>query len=171
MEIFLAAQLIGAIGYGLLVLATFARTRFRFLLLDFLGLIPTAVHYVMLAAPAGAALTAFYMCADAVSALPAQSRKRLLYWAFYPLVVVLTWAFWTGPVDLLAGTGTALAIVARHQTLTWRIQALVCLSTIGWGTYGFMVESLAQVVFSIVYGTAALFNAFRFARVGPAPST
>ncbi|MCP4381425.1 MAG: YgjV family protein [Hyphomicrobiales bacterium] len=164
MDSSLAAQLVGATGFLLLVLATFARSRFRFLVLDFLGLVPVAAHYVMLAAPAGAALSVFYMCADAVAALPGGSRRRLIYWVFYPLVAVITWFFWIGVVDLAAAAGTALAIVARHQVRTWRILALIGASTVGWGLYGVLVGSIAQVVFSAVYGSVAVFNAIRFSR-------
>ncbi len=77
---------------------------------------------------------------------------------------MIGWLFWSGPVDLLAMGGTLLAITARHQGPVWRIQALIAASTIGWGLYGLMVGSAAQIGFSLIYGTAAAVNAVRFQR-------
>jgi Bacterial inner membrane protein len=160
----LLAQLVGTVGYGLLVLATFARTRTRFLVVDIAGLVPVVVHYAMLDAPAGAALSAFYMASDTVAALAARRLARLAFWLFYPLAGLIGWLFWTGPADLLAIGGTLLAITARHQRPLWRIQALIAASSIGWGLFGLMVGSAAQIGFSLVYGAAAAVNAVRFLR-------
>lgn len=164
MDIVLQAQIVGAVGFGLLVVATFAKTRTRFLLIDIAGLAPTAIHYVMLNAAAGAALTAFYMASDAVAALAGQRAARAVYWVFYPAAGLVGWIFWAGPSDLLAIGGTILAVAARHQRPVWRIQTLVVASTIGWGAYGFVSGSYVQVIFSSVYGAAALLNAIRFFR-------
>lgn len=164
MDTVVVVQIVGASGYGLLVLATFARSRARFLIVDFSGLVPVVVHYVLLSAFSGAALSAFYMAADAVGSLAAQQTRRVLYWLFYPATAALGWIFWQGSQDLTAIVGTALAIAARHQSSVWRIQALVAASTIGWGLYGFLVGSVGQVVFSLIYGLAAAFNAVRFLR-------
>ncbi len=76
MDIVLVAQLVGTVGYGLLVLATFARTRTRFLAVDIAGLVPVVAHYAMLDATAGAALSAFYMMSDTVAALAARRLAR-----------------------------------------------------------------------------------------------
>ena len=92
---------------------------------------------------------------------------RLAYWLFYPLALVVGWVFWAGPTDLFAIVGTVLAIAARHQRQVWRIQALIVVSTAGWGTYGLLVGSLVQVAFSTAYGLAALVNAVRFFRQPP----
>ncbi len=163
-ETSILAQWVGGVGFGLLVFSTFARTRLRFLLTDITGLVPVIVHYVMLAAPVGAALSAFYMLSDVAAAFSERRAARLAYWLFYPLAVVIGWLFWAGPADLLAIVGTVLAVAARHQRSVWRIQALIMVSTVGWGTYGLLVGSLVQVVFSTVYGVAALANAARFFR-------
>ncbi len=174
------AQLVGGVGFGLLVYSTFARTRLRFLLTDITGLVPVIVHYVMLAAPVGAALSAFYMLSDVAAAFSERRAARIVYWLFYPLAVIIGWFFWAGPADLLAIVGTVLAVAARHQRSVWRIQALIMVSTIGWGTYGLLVGSLVQLIFSTVYGAAALANAARFfrqqsatkaARAGQIPAT
>lgn len=167
-EITLLAQGVGGLGFGLLVFSTFARSRLRFLVADITGLIPVVIHYVMLAAPAGAALSAFYMLSDVVAAFAARRPARLAYWLFYPLALVVGWVFWAGPTDLFAIVGTVLAIAARHQRQVWRIQALIVVSTAGWGTYGLLVGSLVQVAFSTAYGLAALVNAVRFFRQPPA---
>jgi hypothetical protein len=163
-ETSILAQFVGGVGFGLLVLSTFARTRLRFLLVDIAGLVPVIVHYVMLAAPVGAALSAFYMMSDVGAAFAEKRAARIIYWLFYPLAVAIGWFFWAGPADLLAIVGTVLAVAARHQRSVWRIQALIVVSTIGWGTYGLLVGSVVQVAFSTVYGTAALANAVRFFR-------
>ncbi len=173
-ETSILAQWVGGLGFGLLVFSTFARVRLRFLLTDITGLVPVVVHYVMLAAPMGAALSAFYMMSDVVAAFSERRAARIAYWLFYPLALVFGWLFWAGPADLLAIAGTVLAVAARHQRSVWRIQALILVSTIGWGTYGFLVGSVVQVAFSTVYGAAALANAVRFFRQqppAPAPAT
>lgn len=169
MDIVVQAHIIGAVGYGLLIVATFAKTRTRFLLIDIAGLTPTVVHYLMLNAAAGAALSAFYMISDAVAALASRRVARAAYWLFYPAAGLIGWFFWSGPADLLAIGGTILAVAARHQRPVWRIQALVLASTIGWGAFGFAAGSYVQVVFSSIYGTAALLNAIRFFRAPTRP--
>ncbi len=165
------AQVVGGVGFGLLVLSTFARARLRFLLIDIAGLVPVIAHYVILAAPVGAALSAFYMLSDVVAAFSERRAARVAFWLFYPLAVAIGWVFWAGPADLLAIVGTVLAVAARHQRSVWRIQALILVSTIGWGTYGLLVGSVVQVAFSMIYGVAALANAVRFFRQqSPSPA-
>lgn len=110
----------------------------------------------------------FYMCVDTVTWWLGERYRRLAAWALYPMVVVLTWAFWAGPGDLLATAGTALAIAARQQRTVWRIQAFIGASTCCWGIYGYLVDSWPQVAFSAVYGAAAVFNAIRFRTRAPA---
>lgn len=161
----LAAQIVGAAGYGILVLATFAQKRLRFLILDVLGLLPVAGHYLMLGATAGATLSLLYMGFDIVAALATRQLARRAYWLFYPVACLLGWWFWSGPSDFLAIVGTLFAVASRQQTQVWRIQALIAISALGWGAFGIAVGSMAQIAFSSVYGIAATANAIRFVRM------
>ena len=70
--------------------------------------------------------------------------------------------------EVLRQAETAYELVAATAAneLVGRIQALIAASTVGWGIFGFLVGSAAQVGFSLIYGTAALFNAVRFLRGG-----
>jgi len=128
----LATQAIGGVGFLLLIAATFARSRRGFFVVDLLGLAPVAIHYALLNAMAGLVFSAFYMGVDVVTWWLGERYRRLTAWALYPLVLLLTWAFWEGPGDIVATAGTVLAIAARQQREVWRIQAIIAASTCCW---------------------------------------
>lgn len=146
----------------MLVLATQARSRRSFLVADFLGLAPVAAHYVLLSAPAGAAMSALYMVVDIAAAF--QDRYRWLrrgYLLLYPAAVVLVALTFDAAFDLLALGGTLAAIAARRRSSMRSLLALIVVSCLGWGLYGVFAQSVSQVVFSGAYAILGLLGITR----------
>lgn len=159
------AQLLGGAGFLLLLAATQAKTRGRFLVLDVCGLVPVTAHYLLLEAPAGAAMSALYLVIDVSAALedpPGRARDRLL--AQGALAALLIGLTWRTAADLAALAGTLAAVVSRQQAEMDRLLWLVVASTAGWGLYGVLAGSVAQVAFSAAYALAALLGIWRIAR-------
>lgn len=151
-------------GYLVIVASTRAKTRTTFLLLDIAGMVPVVIHYIMLGRPVGAALSGFYIAIDAMAAAlhhkPSRSL-RLAYLANYPIAIALLAWLWTDWRDLAAFLGTILAVEARRHSTLALIKLLVAISSAGWLVYGVFSQSIAQVVFSAVYGVMALLAARR----------
>ena len=156
------AQIVGGAGFLVLVVAPLTRTRRRFLLLDILGMVPVGIHYLMLKATGGAALCAIYILMDLVAfRLHSSVAMRRIYYGFYPVAAMFTAAAWTGPADLFALAGTLFAVASRQQPGLKLLKFLVFLSAVGWGIYGVLAGSVSQTLFSVFYGSAALFAVLR----------
>lgn len=156
------AQLLGGAGYLVLILSTQLGSRRNFLIADICGLIPVILHYLLLGAPAGAALSALYVAIDVTAALLRRSRwARGLFPGFYLLAVAATAAVYAAPRDLLALSGTLAAVLSRRQAEMHRLLGLVLASCVGWGLYGFLAGSIGQAVFSSVYGLFSLVGILR----------
>lgn len=122
---------------------------------DLVGLAPVVVHYLMLDAPAGAALSALYMVIDITAVFDERSRHvRRLYPVHYVLAGLLAALTYGAPIDVLALLGTWAAIASRQQKGMRRLLALLVASTLGWGLYGLFAGSVGQVAFSAVYALA-----------------
>ncbi|MGD2132676.1 MAG: YgjV family protein [Maricaulaceae bacterium] len=156
------ANLVGLAGFIVLAIAPLTATRARFLALDVAGLVPVAIHYVLLGSPAGAAFCVLYIVMDLIGFFTAGGpRARTLYWLVYPAAAVILALGWSGWGDLLATAGTMLAAAARQQTHLPRLKLLVFASALGWGAFGALTLSWSQVAFSTVYAISALIGARR----------
>ncbi len=159
------AQIIGAIGFALLIIAPLTHSRRSFLALDIIGIVPVGIHYLMLDAPIGAALCATYVVMDIVAAGIHRSQNvRAAYFLFYPAALALSYWTYQTVADLTALAGTLLAVASRQQLNLVALKMLVFLSAFGWGAYGWLTGSVAQLVFSSLYGGAALFATIRHRR-------
>lgn len=158
-------QWIGGAGYLVLILATQLRRRRLFLVIDFCGLTPVVLHYVLLDALAGAAMSALYMLVDLTVALARRPRTiRSAYGACYAVAGVTIFMAYEAPTDLLAAAGTIAAVVARQQPAMRRLLAWIVVSCVGWGLYGYFAGSLAQIAFSSVYAVASTLGIVRLDR-------
>lgn len=166
------AQVIGAIGFTLLIIAPLTHSRRSFLILDIIGIVPVGVHYLMLDAPLGAALCATYVAMDIVAtSLHRSQNARAAYYLFYPAALALSYWTYQTAIDLTALAGTLLAVASRQQLNLVALKMLVFLSAFGWGAYGLLTGSMAQLVFSSLYGGAALIATIRHRRrANPAAS-
>lgn len=162
MDPVLIANIVGAVGFAGLILATQMPTKARFLSVDFAGVLLVAAHYAVLEAPSGVVYSLLYAVADLAAALIDDPRRRR--WAFGALYI-LTGAFllyWSAAwIAALSFTGTIFAIAARQQSRLWALNALILASSFGWGSFGWLTGSYSQVVFSIVYGLASGGRAIR----------
>jgi hypothetical protein len=153
------AQVLGGVGFALILLAPLARARALFLALDIAGLVPVSLHYWMLDAPTGALLCLLYVFVDVVSIwLPGRASVRRAYFGLYPLAALLTWLAFVDLRDLLALAGTLIAVASRQQSNNAALKALIFASAFGWGAYGVAVGSVSQVVFSCIYAATSLFG-------------
>jgi len=156
----LIAQFVGGFGFVLIFTSPLLRRRRSFLAFDIAGLVQVVIHYVLLGAPVGAALSALYIAMDLVSDLrlrhPAARRG---YWLFYPMAAAATILGYRGLSDLSALAGAVLAVASRQQANFAALKFLVFCSAIGWGVYGYYAQSWSQVVFSTAYAGSALFGA------------
>lgn len=156
--------MLGGLGYALIIASTRAHKRSTFLTLDIAGMVPVAAHYLILDRPVGAALSGFYIAIDLVAAALHDDSKpwvRFAYLFTYVAALAIVAALWTDWRDIAAGFGTLLAIEARRHSSLVIIKLLVALSSAGWLTYGVLAGSLAQTIFSAVYGAMALVAARR----------
>lgn len=130
---------------------------------DFCGLVPVVAHYLLLDAPAGAAMSALYMVIDVTAAFEDRSRRiHRLFMLHYVLAAALVALTYQAPFDLLALFGTLSAIVSRQQKQMRHLLLLIAVSCIGWGLYGVFAGSIGQVVFSTIY---ALFSVLGIRRI------
>jgi len=150
------AQLLGGAGYLVLIYATQLRRRRVFLLVDFCGLAPVVAHYILLDAPAGAAMSGLYMLIDLTVAFQHRSLAiRRAFWLYYLVAAAMISFTYHGPADLLAVGGAVAAIIARQQPVMRRLLTWIIISCIGWAIYGYFAGSIAQIAFSTVYAIAS----------------
>jgi hypothetical protein len=158
----LIAQGLGAFGFVLIFLSPFVRRRRVFLLMDISGLAPVALHYALLGAPVGAALSLLYIAMDVVSGLRVRyAVARYAYWLFYPAGIVITYLTFSSLYGLAALAGTLFAIRSRQHPSFATLKILIFLSAVGWGVYGFYAQSWSQMIFSVAYAGSSLFGATR----------
>ena len=147
-------QALGFVGLGLILGSTFARTRVMLLAVDAAGSALMALHWSLLGAYAGGALSLVYATVDLAGRNPYSTRGRLVIVLAVPVSIALVAILWTGPADLLAGIGVLLSIASRWSHGQIRLRVLSIASSIPWGIYGFIDHSAAQVTFSVIYSIA-----------------
>ncbi len=155
-------NLLGFVGYTLFILAPLAKSRPVFLTMDAVGMVPIAIHYVLLGAPAGAALSLIYALADV--AVPLARRPlhmRAAQAGLFLCAIAVTLFFWSGPRELLSLAGTALVILSRGTGNYRLLLIIVLISTIFWGSYGLLTGSYSQLVFSTLYVITCLWRLAR----------
>lgn len=159
------AHLLGGTGFLVLLAATQVESRLRFLVVDFCGLGAVGVHYALLDATTGAALSALYMAIDVTAVLADRyDVVRRGFYVHYALAVVLVGATYRSPVDLAALFGTLTAVASRRQSAMRPLLGLLVVSAVGWGVYGAFVGSYSQVVFSVAYACFGLLGIRRIGR-------
>ncbi len=148
-------QFLGLIGYGLIILSLFSTTQRKVFILDFIGCIIVALHFVVLGAVGGAILSLLYAVKDLVGLI----RNDFYKYTSAALIVVL---MLLSPLflpmqnrDILALIGSIIALASRISPKLATTLFLIALSTVFWGAYGFVVGSIGQVVFSTVYAIIA----------------
>lgn len=155
----LLANLIGAVGFAGLLLATQMATKARFLAVDFAGVLLVAAHYALLDAPSGVVYSLIYAAADIAAAFDiGRAWRRRLFGGLYLVTagLLVYWSFET--TALLSFAGTVMAIAARQQSRLWALNAFIFLSAFGWGSFGWMTGSYSQIAFSLAY---SLFSGYR----------
>lgn len=172
MDVSLIANLIGAVGFAGLILATQMATKARFLAVDFAGVLLVAAHYALLEAPSGVIYSLLYAVADLAAAWKTDTKWRRGLFAGLYLITGGLLIYWSlDGAAALSFAGTVFAIAARQQSRLWALNALILLSSFGWGSFGWVTGSYSQVVFSLVYGLAAGYRALRlFRRERKAPA-
>jgi len=169
-ELPLLANLIGAVGFAGLILATQMATKARFLAVDFAGVLLVAAHYALLDAPSGVVYSLIYAAADLAAAFEINRKwRQKLFGGLYLITagLLIYWSF--EATAMLSFAGTVFAIAARQQSRLWALNAFILLSTFGWGSFGWMTGSYSQIIFSFVYGLASGYRAVRlFHRDGEA---
>jgi len=122
-------------------------------------------HYLILDAPAGAAMSALYMVIDVTAAFSERFRlARRAFFVHYALAALLLGVTYRAATDLLALFGTVAAIASRQQPQMRGLLALIVVSSLGWGLYGFFAGSISQVVFSVAYALFSLLGIWRLDR-------
>jgi hypothetical protein len=157
-------QLVGFVGYGLLLGATLARGRLRLLAIDASGGTVLVGHWLMLGALAGVTMNALYTAIDLAGLDPTSRRGRMLLVAAVPAAALLTWAFWQGPADLLATAGVLFAVASRASRSQVRLRGLAMVGCIPWGLFGVVNMSIPQIIFSAVYFVAMGWSIVRIRR-------
>jgi len=157
-------QLVGFLGYGLLLGATLARRRLSLLAIDASGGAVLIVHWAMLGALAGVTMNALYTAVDIAGFDPRSRRGRVVLAAAVPATAALVVVFWQGPADLLAAAGVLFAIASRASTGQVRLRALAMIGCIPWGIFGVINWSLPQVIFSTAYFIAMGVSILRITR-------
>lgn len=158
-------HLVGGAGFAILLAATQARSRSGFLAVDLCGLVAVTAHYVLLGAPAGAAMSALYLAIDTAAVLEEWTGlSRRWYVALYALAAALLGLTYEAPADLAALFGTFAAVASRQQRDMCPLLLLLVVSSFGWGLYGWLVGSVSQVVFSAAYATFGLLGVWRIGR-------
>ena len=147
-------QVLGFVGYGLLLGATFARRRLALLAIDASGGAVLILHWAMLGAIAGVTMNALYTAVDIAGFDPYSRRGRMVLISAVPVAVALVAVFWTGPSDLLAGMGLLFAIWSRASRDQVRLRAIAMVGAIPWGLFGVVHMSIAQIAFSAIYFVA-----------------
>lgn len=157
-------QVVGFVGYGLLLGATLARRRLRLLAIDATGGAVLILHWAMLGAIAGVTMNALYTAIDLAGFDPTSRRGRLMLAAAVPATALLTLLFWQGPTDLLAAAGVLFAVASRASRSQVRLRALAMAGCIPWGIFGVINMSIPQIIFSTVYFVAMGWSIVRIRR-------
>lgn len=147
-------QLIGLLGYGLLLASTLARRRLVLLGIDAGGGGVLILHWALLGAIAGVTMNALYTAVDVAGFDPRSRRGRIALIASVPVAVALVMVFWQGPSDLLAGAGLLFAIASRSSPGQIRLRTLAMVGCIPWGLFGVVHGSIPQIAFSSIYAVA-----------------
>ena len=164
-------QLVGFLGYGLLLGATLARRRLSLLAIDASGGAVLIVHWAMLGALAGVTMNALYTAVDVAGFDPRSTRGKMILAGAVPMTAALVVVFWQGPADLLAAAGVLFAIASRASVGQVQLRALAMIGCIPWGIFGVINWSLPQVIFSTVYFIAMGISILRITRGDWRPRT
>ena len=152
----LSAQIIGLVGYGMILVSLFSKTQRAVFLLDLAGCVIVAAHFVMLSAYAGAALSLVYAVKDIIGMFPSRRLKLAAGFGMAALILVAPLILQLSWVDGLAIAGSLVALAARLSPGLTLTLFLIAFSTIFWGLYGAFVGSLSQVLFSCLYFAIAV---------------
>ena len=159
---------LGVAGFGLILWATTAKVRRRLLITDMLGTLLVAVHYLLLGAGAGAALSMSYAAADACGLAQQPRVRQVGAGVAFGGAAVVTCVVELTAVGMVALVGSAIAIGARTFSHPAAMLLGMGLSTTLWGAYGVLSGSVPQVLFSAVYCALAVRGWWRLSRV-PTP--
>ena len=148
------AQLVGVVGISLLLASTFMRRRALLLGLDAAGSLVMGIHWALLGATAGVAISVVVAAMDIAGTDPRNPRGRAVVWASIPVTAILLVVLWSGPMDLLAGLGLLGIAMSRLSPGQIRLRALAIAASVPWIAYGIVLMSIPQVVFSAAYMVA-----------------
>jgi hypothetical protein len=161
----LAAQLLGAVGFIVMLIAARRRNRTALLALDAFGVALVSLHWVLLQEWAAAWLNSLYVAINVGAvAFVSERGSHRAYLALYPMAAAVVLVSFHGATDVLALAGTILAVLAKQTADLARLRALIIVSGLCWGLYGMLASSIPQVVFSAVFVATHAYELLRLRR-------
>lgn len=156
----LTANLIGAIGFAAYLASPSLPTRRGMLLLDAVAMIPIAIHYLMLGGFVGAVMSGVYLIAD-LAGLTRDKFRNMLVAAIAIAASAYIVLQWQAISDLAPLAGTLLFLASRVVRSHAQTLMLAGMATLPWGIYGFLFDSLSQVIFSAIYCASCAVRLYR----------
>ena len=137
-------------------------------MVDLSGLFFVGFHFFLLGAPAGALLCGAYALKD-ILGLIGQKQLRLYLGVIAGVIIAaMIWATETSwATAWFAVAGSLVALASRIASKLRNVLLLIAISTVFWGVYGYLVGSIGQTIFSIVYFLLAVSRAFNMALSKP----
>jgi len=112
------------------------------------------LHYTMLGADTGAALSVMSVL-QASAAIPLGEKPgfRYVYLATLPVIAALLLLTWNGTPSVFASLGTALVSLGRYQTNIFRMRLVLFTAGPGWFIHNLIVWSVPGMITDILCAT------------------
>lgn len=158
------AQAVGAIGVALLALAYIQKKRSTILAYNITSAIMWTAHFLLLAAPSGAALNALSIARASALYYEGRLNKRriitlVLLLSAFGLASLSTWVDDTSILPLIAMTISTLALWQKNPQY---IRLIMLASSPFWITYNILHGSIAGVIGECVVIISALIGLVKY---------
>jgi hypothetical protein len=148
------ANLIGLVGFLILLYATQHKGKQRFLAIDAVGSVVVGIQWILLGATSAALLNGIFLLADSLALLPPKWRRA--YPIVYPLTLMVSAISWNGAINIFVALAGLLAFAGRQQETMFRLRWLIIGMALSFLVVGVLAGSWAQIAFSVFYVVANL---------------
>lgn len=145
----------------MIIASLFAKTQKKVFFLDLVGCVIVAAHFWFLDALGGMFLSLLYAVKDIVGLISHRTVKLLIALLIGILMILSPVFVSFDYIDSLALIGSIIALISRISGSLTVTFFLIALSTLFWGIYGVLVDSVGQVLFSILYAAIAITRGFQ----------
>lgn len=156
----IAINALGLVGFAFILLSTRMKTKPGFLISDMTGNLIAGTHYVFLGGAGGVLFCWAYALFDLAALKLGRAGLPVLGTLLGGACVILLFLN-PGWADLIAVTGSVVAVASRLQSDMRWVLLLAAGSSLFWGTYGLMMGSWPQVGFSATYVALGVYGAWQ----------